>query len=94
MIRELINNMREKGQLGVVEIDIDDGVPLPEEMDYGSNYERRLDDEGKTDDSFCWNSRTEFYFSNSLSARVCGAAFGRGQDGGIIVRTWDTDTPS
>ena len=34
MIRELVDNMRERGQLEGVEIDIDDGTPLPEELDY------------------------------------------------------------
>ncbi|MFC1862086.1 aspartate/glutamate racemase family protein [Chloroflexota bacterium] len=45
MVRELIDNMRKKGQLEGVEIDVDDGLPLPpgrEEMDYhrgGDFYE-------------------------------------------------------
>ena len=34
MVRELIDNMRERGQLEGVEVDIDDGAPLPEKLDY------------------------------------------------------------
>lgn len=40
MIRELVENMRERGQLEGVEIDIDDGTPLPEEMDYQRQTQR------------------------------------------------------